>query len=69
MRLSCKGTRRFDHVLNLRHFLLTLNFSNAVHFLSIFVSETLTADHTDTPNLDAMTAVLIWMRTTREKQS
>ena len=52
------------HVFSLRPVRLALDFSNAMHSLSIFVSETRMVDYTGNPKLEAMTAVLIWMRTT-----
>ena len=56
-----------DYVSSRRPFRLSLGFSKVVHSLSIFVSETPRADYTGNPKLEAMTAVLIWMRTTRDK--
>ena len=57
------------HVFSLRPIRLALDFSNAMHSLSIFVSETRMVDYTGNPKLEATTAVLIWMRTTSDNLS
>ena len=66
MRLKPSDTEIRDCVPHLRPFRLTLYLSNAMHSLSIFITQTLMADYTGNPNLEATTAALIWIRTTRD---